>query len=103
MQNKNFIAIALVGLAVVMVAKKTGAAPAFMPISLPTNFTATLSQLQQLEAAGYAPDSTAYKAAVDESYARVAATLLPNQVVAWSSARGYYAVTVGSSEYYAIM
>ena len=57
-----------------------------------TNFTANIPQLDWLEEL-VGRDSATYREAVDKSYEAVAAQLGADQVVAWSSEKGYHVVS----------
>ena len=60
--------------------------------AITAGFTAKSSELQAVEDA-LGRDSAEYKGAIDAAYQEVADNLRPGEVVAWSSARGYYAVS----------
>ena len=62
-----------------------------------SGFTATVDQLNNL---GSSVGSTSYQQAVNTAFNNIYSTLGANQMVAWSSSQGYYAVDVGSSDYY---
>ena len=55
-------------------------------------FTAKSSELQAVENT-LGRDSAEYQGAIDAAYQVVADNLRPGEVVAWSSAEGYYAVS----------
>jgi len=56
-----------------------------------TTFTGSVPQLDWLEEL-VGNDSVTYREAVDKTYEAVAAQLGPDQVVAWSSEKGYHVV-----------
>lgn len=107
MGNRGLIAAALAGIALWAWSKQKAEAegpPASGPSRPAITFTtASASELDQLVAAGYPKGSPEYEEAIDFSYAQVAATLLPGQMVGWTAVKGYHPVTIGSPEYYAAM
>jgi len=60
--------------------------------AIAAGFTAKSSELEAV-ANAMGRDSAEYQGAIDAAYQEVADNLRPGEVVAWSSARGYYAVS----------
>lgn len=60
---------------------------------LPLSFTATLAQLSN---SSYSVGTSAYQGQINQAFSSVYANLGANQMVGWSSDRGYYAIDIGS-------
>ena len=60
--------------------------------SFPADFSARVAELDAL-AEMVGRNSATYKAAIDQAFEQVSGTLGSGEVIAWSSAKGYYVIS----------